>query len=184
MPISSPALRSAVSSAGKMPAWGTIRGRRIWPRRPMTGPGRRAERPASSAPRCGAGPPARRRRPAVTRTIGVARASSSHQRRRKPSRTKPAIPSATRRIWIARPSAAAHRCADAAATTSARPCARSSPGSRAGLRRSTWRSSACRSCRGRSRAAGPGSGRRPRRRAASGRLRSALRSCGGSDSWS
>ena len=43
-------------------------------------------------------------------------------------------------------------------STSARPCGRSSPRSRPGLRRSSRRSSACRSCRAPRRAAGPGSG--------------------------
>jgi hypothetical protein len=43
----------------------------------------------------------------VTSTIGAARQSVSHQRRRIPSSTRPAIPSSTRAIWSTRPSVVA-----------------------------------------------------------------------------
>ncbi len=89
---------------------------------------------------------------AVTSTIGVASATSSHQRRRSPSRTKPASPSATSRIWTARPSAAAHRFADPAAPHPADLAHGHRQVAERVFAEVGRRSSPCRSCRGRSRA--------------------------------
>ena len=95
---------------------------------------------------------------AVTRTIGVASAISSHQRRPSPSSDEAGQAERDEQDLDGPPDAAAHRCADAAAPHAADLARGHRQRSRAGLRRSTWRSSACRSCRGRSRAAGRGSG--------------------------
>ena len=98
-----------------MPASGTICGlRRIGPRRPS-----RRRSPASGkisviriSLRRGA---ARLAAPTtVTRTIGAARQSVSHQRRRKPSRTRPAIPSSTSSTWRTRPKVVDMNAADPA----------------------------------------------------------------------
>ena len=90
---------------------------RIGRRRPKPGSRRQAERPVSSAPRCAARPPGSPRRPAVTRTIGVAIATSSHHRRRtreqrqaRPARGRRSAPGSPcrRSLLIASPTPLLH----------------------------------------------------------------------------
>ena len=140
-----------------MPAVGTIRGQRIWPRRPEVSASAASGKTSviSTSLRRGAASVAAPTR--VTRTIGVASATSSHQRRRSPSSDEAGEPEGDEQRSGRRGRGCCSSLRRPRCSTSGRPCARSSPGSRAGLRRSTWRSSPCRSCRAPSRGAGRGS---------------------------